>query len=393
MGIAIKERRAIVKELHGKYVRMTKTQKRKLLDQIVAVQGYNRNYAARLLRCGHRARRRARTGQGQRYGAAVHAALVVVWRIYDCICGKRMAPQIGEMVRTLIRCGELLCVPRVATQLSHMSAATIDRQLQPERKSMAQLCRSRTRPGLLLKHQVPTRTYDQWREAGVGEVAVDCVGHDGGSTRGEYNQTVTVTDVATTWTMIRAVRNKAQVWVKAALARMRSQFPFPWRSMHSDSGAEFINAHLLRYTRATGIGFTRSRANKKNDNAYVEQKNNSVARRYVGYSRYTGDADCALLNQLYEVLNVYVNFFLPSMKCIAKTRVGGKVRRRYDKACTPYQRVLASTAVAEDIKQQLRATYATLNPAELMRAIMRLQLRLFKRTEKNNVQAGYQHAA
>jgi len=148
-----------------------------------------------------------------------------------------------------------------------MSAATIDRLLKPERTAMAHLCRARTRPGLLLKHQVPTRTYDQWREAGAGEVAVDCVGHDGGSTRGEDNQTVTVTDVATTWTMIRAVRNKAQVWVKAALGRMRSPFPFPWRSMPSDSGAEFINAPLLRDTRATGIGFTRARANKKNAKA------------------------------------------------------------------------------------------------------------------------------
>ena len=384
MGLTMKERKAVTAVMRARYRRASKKQKGRLLDELLALTGYNRWYAVGLLR-GHgpppggqrgaqaRPRRRPR-----RYDAAVLAALRQVWVIMDCICGKRLAAVLPEMVAVLERHGELRLAPGTRQKLCAISAASIDRLLAAERQRLNVRGRSGTKPGTLLKHQIPIRTFAEWDQTQPGFVEIDLVGHDGGLAHGDFCQTLDVTDVASGWTETQAVINKAQVWVFEALQHIRALLPFALKGIDSDNGSEFINDHLLRYTRQEHITFTRGRAWKKNDGCFVEQKNYSVVRRAVGYARYEGPAHLRLLNELYAELRLYTNFFQPVMKLLTKERHGAKVKKTYDRPRTPYQRLCSSTALSKQAKEQLRAQYASLNPAELKRNIVRLQSRLLR---------------
>jgi hypothetical protein len=261
-------------------------------------------------------------------------------------------------------------------KLLGISAATIDRLLAVERKRRQLRARSKTKPGTLLKHQIPVRTFCEWDEQRPGFVEIDLVGHEGGDNSGDYIQTLDMTDVFTGWTETQAVRNKAQVWVFEALKQMRGRLPFDLLGIDSDNGGEFINDQLYRYCQREHITFTRARAYRKNDNCYVEQKNYSVVRRAVGYQRYDTSEELDVINQLYGHLRLYTNYFQPVMKLMEKTRVGSKVKKRYDKPRTAYQRVLESSYAGEERKEALRGEYAKLNPAELKRHITRLQHKL-----------------
>jgi hypothetical protein len=287
------------------------------------------------------------------------------------------------MVDTLIALGELKCDAETRQKLKRLSAATIDRLLAPERKKYQLKGRAHTRPGTLLKHQIPIRTFSDWDEQRPGFVEVDLVAHDGGVAAGDYCQTLDMTDIATTWTETAAVKNKAQVWVFEALKELRKKLPFQLLGIDSDNGGEFINAHLQAYCRQEQITFTRARPYRKNDSCFVEQKNHSVVRNAVGYDRYDTEEQLRLLNELYQHLRLYTNFFLPSMKLKSKTRVGSRVQKRYDQARTPYRRVLSARQVSKRRKELLRAQYATLNPAALKRQIERLQLQLLKSASCN----------
>ena len=385
MGLTMKERKAVTAVMLARYRRASKKQKGCLLDELVALTGYHRWYAVGLLRgharppggwCGQA---QGRPRQGRRlYDAPVLAALRQVWVIMDCICGKRLAAVLPEIVAVLERHGELQLAAVTRQKLCAISAASIDRLLAAERRRLNVRGRSGTKPGTLLKHQIPIRTFAEWDQTQPGFVEIDLVGHDGGLAQGDFCQTLEVTDVASGWTETQAVLNKAQVWVFEALQRIRACLPFALKGIDSDNGSEFINDHLLRYTRQEHITFTRGRAWKKNDGCFVEQKNYSVVRRAVGYARYEGSAHVRLLNELYAQLRLYTNFFQPVMKLLSKQRTGAKVKKTYDRPRTPYQRLCDSTALSKQAKQQLRAQYASLNPAELKRNIVRLQSRLFR---------------
>jgi hypothetical protein len=230
----------------------------------------------------------------------------------------------------------------------------------------------------LLKSQIPIRTFSEWNDRRPGFVEIDLVGHDGGDPKGEFIQTLDVTDVCTGWTETQAVKNKAQIWVFQALQEIRGHLPFELMGIDSDNGSEFINHHLLRFCTEGKITFTRARSYRKNDNCFVEQENYSIVRRAVGYLRYDTREELIILNELYGYLRLYTNFFQPVMKLIEKTRQGSRVTKRYDKPRTPYQRVLDSPYVPADRKEQLRKQYATLNPADLKRKITKLQNKLLK---------------
>jgi hypothetical protein len=263
-------------------------------------------------------------------------------------------------------------------KLLTISAATIDRLLKAERKKQQLKSRSHTKPGTLLKHQIPIRTFAQWDEKRPGFVEIDLVGHDGGDPSGDFAQTLNVTDIATGWTEAQAVKNKAQRWVFEAITDMRVRFPSDILGIDSDNGAEFINNHLYRYCKEEKITFTRARSSRKNDNCFIEQKNYSVVRRAVGYMRHDTQLELEILNELYGFLRLYSNFFQPVMKLLEKTRIGSKVKKKYDGAQTPYQRVLASPDIPKENKKQLRSQYRKLNPAELKRKIESLQQRLIQ---------------
>jgi hypothetical protein len=396
MRLTMQQRQAVVAKAAARYQRSRKKEKSLLLSELVALTEYSRVYARRVLRQhGQRVqtdkqtleadiRKRAARCRAPYYDEKVKAALLKIWRVMDYICGKRLQPALPELVTVLERHNELHCDRLTQEKLLSISAATIDRLLRAERRKYQLRSQARTKPGTLLKHQIPIRTFAEWDEQQPGFGEVDLVGHDGGVAAGDYCQTLDLTDVATTWTETRAVRNKAQAHVFEALQKVRKDLPFGLLGLDSDNGSEFINDQLLRYCRQEKITFTRSRPYRKNDNCYVEQKNYSIVRRAVGYARYDTEEQCALLNELYSYLRLYTNFFLPTMKLQSKERVGSKVKKRYDKPLTPYQRVLQAKLVSKAAKDRLRVRYATLNPAALKRKLERLQQRLAKTTSQTN---------
>jgi hypothetical protein len=396
MRLTMQQRQAVVAKVAGRYQRSSKKEKGLLLAELVQVTEYSRVYARRVLR-----QHGKRIKQGQQsliadvrvrscrsrvpyYDEQVKAALIKIWRIMDYICGKRLQATLPELVTVLERHNELQCDRLTKEKLLRISAATIDRLLCAERRKYELRNKSRTKPGTLLKHQIPIRTFAEWNEQQPGFGEIDLVAHDGGLGAGEYCQTLDLTDVATTWTETRAVRNKAQSRVFEALQKVRKNLPFALLGLDSDNGSEFINDPLLHYCRQEKITFTRSRPYRKNDNCFVEQKNYSIVRRAVGYARYDTDEQCDLLNELYSYLRLYTNFFLPTMKLKSKERIGSKVKKCYDQALTPYQRVLQAKLVSKLAKDRLRAKYATLNPAALKRKIEGLQQRLTKTSSQTN---------
>jgi len=317
-------------------------------------------------------------GRPKKYSRDMLGALKKIWGILNFPCGKRLVAVMQEIIEVLERWGELRCTEEVKALLTEMSASTTDRFLRAERKKLQLKGRSGTKPGSLLKHKIPIRTFADWDNAKPGFLQIDLVGHEGGNSRGDFCQTLDATDVATGWTELRAIRNKAQVWVTQALDELRQRFSFPVLGINSDDGSEFINAHLFRYCQDHKITFTRSRANRKNDNCYVEQKNYTAVRQIVGYYRYDTPEELELLNKLYALHGLYANFFQPQMKLIEKIRIGSKVSKKYDKPLTPFARAGSSKHIADEVKKLLRNRYATLNPAKMRRDMLSFQERLYK---------------
>ncbi len=385
------ERKAVIKAMSSQYRKAGKKEKGRILDEVVSLTGYNRWYAVELLggdgrviHVGRRVRlvgdlrKRTKRGRQRFYGAAVLEGLRRIWAIMDCICGKRLVAILPEVIPILERHQEIVLDEDTREKLRLISAATIDRLLAPERKKYELRGRSGTKPGTLLKHQIPIRTFADWDEKQVGFMEMDLVGHDGGDGSGDFCQTLDMTDVASGWTETEAVANKAQVWVFEALQSIRSRLPFTLLGIDSDNGGEFINSHLLRFCKQERITFTRGRAGKKNDGCFVEQKNYSVVRRAVGYARYDSPAQLRLLNDLYGHLRLYTNYFQPVMKLISKEREGAKVRKKYDQPKTPYRRLLEMPELSPKMRRHLRSEYESLNPAQLKRDIGLLQERLVK---------------
>jgi hypothetical protein len=224
---------------------------------------------------------------------------------------------------------------------------------------------STTKPGTLLKHAIPVRTFADWDDARPGFVEIDLVAHCGDSTHGEYLNTLDVVDISTAWCECLILANRSQRQASAAIERLRQRLPFPLLGIDSDNDSAFINDNLYRYCEAEKITFTRSRPHKKNDQAHVEQKNWTAVRRLIGYDRYESDQALALFETIYHDWRLYVNFFQPVLKLVEKRRVGSKVIKKYDTARTPYQRVLESPDVSEQNKERLRQLYPTLNPVAL----------------------------
>jgi hypothetical protein len=391
MRLTMSERRAVVRVAAERYRKVGKKQKGQILDELVEVTGYNRWYAVWLLRRHGRTIRgpgrvrlvgdlalKGKRGRRRIYDAVL-PPLRQIWAILDFICGKRLAAMLPEVIPVLERYHEIELEAMTRDRLLAISPATIDRLLAPERRKFELHGRSRTKPGTLLKHQIPIRTFSEWDQTRPGFVEIDLVAHDGGRAEGDYCQSLDVTDVASAWTETQAVPNKAQVWVFEALQDIRARLPFAVLGIDSDNGAEFINHQLLRYCKEEQLTFTRGRAYQKNDGCFVEQKNYSVVRRAVGYARYEGASQLKLLNELYGCLRLYTNYFQPVMKLKSKQRDGAKVKKTYDAPQTPYRRLLASPRTNKATRQRLQAQYAGLNPAQLKREITRLQRLLQKR--------------
>lgn len=354
-------------KLCERYRQATKKQRGRILDEFVETTGYHRKHAIALLR-GRRRHRNPklplRHPRQRIYTDADKRAVLWLAELFDQIGSKRLRAAMDTELSNLRRQKYLRVSAACFQRLRVVSPATMDRLRHAERRAPGHR-RGGTKPGTLLKHQIPIRTFADWDDKRPGFLEIDLVQHDGGNSRGFFACTLNMTDVCTGWTEMRAVPTKAQKHVFAALGHLRSHLPFPLLGLDSDNGEEFINDELLRYCHQEHITFTRGRVGKKNDNPYVEQKNWSVIRRLVGDARYDTLRQVAQLNALYEVYRVYVNHFLPVMKLVTKVRVGRKVKKIYDDPQTPYQRVLDSEQVRPEDKRKLRAAHAQLDLVQL----------------------------
>lgn len=379
MELALAARRQVTGSQVAKYAKATRAEKQAILDHLCAVNGWHRDHARKALRraaAGPPAPRRPRD-PAYTYGPEVIEALRFCWAVQDGPTGKRLAPVMALLVESLRRHGELTVSDAVAGQLVRMSAATIDRRLAPDRAQLVLKGRSMTKPGTLLKSQIPIKTWAEWNDQTPGFCEVDLVGHDGGDNNGVFCWSLTVSDVATGWTEVRTVRSKGERVVADALQQIQLALPFHLAGIHSDNGSEFINHHLLRWCDTRQITFTRGRPNHKNDNAHVEQKNWSIVRRCAGYFRYDTPREQRLLDEMWQLESIMFNLFTAQQKLVSKTRVGAKVTKRYDLARTPADRLLTDHDLVTD---QDRAAIETLrhdrNPAALRRRIGDIQSEL-----------------
>ena len=341
-----KPSREYLTALKKRYAAARKKERTAILDEFAKTSGYHRKHAIALLR----GKRVHRQGPIQRPRAKVYTeedarALFKLLELFDGISSKRLRVAMNNTLAALRRQGHLPVSAACYRRLQAISPSTIDR-LRARRRVPGSKRKGLTKPGTLLKHQIPIRTFAEWDDAVPGFIEMDLVDHSGGQNAGDFALTLNVTDVRTGWTEMQAVPNKAQVHVFAALAAIRQRLPVPLKGIDSDNGAEFINDQLLRYCQAEQLTFTRGRVGRKNDNPFVEQKNWSVVRRLVGYRRYEAKRHVALLNRLYQLYGPYHNFFLPVMKLKEKKRTGSRVRRLFDEPATPYARLLASPDVS-----------------------------------------------
>ena len=302
------------------------------------------------------------------YTPDVTAALHDLWVAASEICGELLHPIIAEYVAILKRDGMWKHSEETTTKLLAMSEITVKRRVSKFSKaSRIHHGISATKPSQL-KEIIPI-FIGPWRDKPPGYGQLDTVVHCGSSLVGDMAWTVNWTDVATLWGGRRAQWNKGQKATQESLSNIRDKLPFTMLGAHPDTGSEFINWLLQGWCEEQGIELTRSRPYHKNDNAYVEQKNGHVVRRFLGYTRYDCKAVIPVMNELYEVLDLYLNHFVPCRKCIEKVRIGSKYKRQYDKAQTPYQRVLQHEAIDQSVKDKLKAEHEQLNPLILKRKI------------------------
>ena len=360
-----------------RYMAAKRQEKTRILTEVCATTGMHRKAVIRLLnrRAGPRADRR---GRPRRYGAEVSEALVKVWEVGDRMCGKLLAAVMPRLVEALEHHGELVVTQAVRALLLEISAASIDRLLSRHRRRLG-VQPQRQRPvSSGLKGEVPIRTWNEWNAAPVGSLQADLVLHCGESTEGFYLTSLCAVDVATGWTELQPVWGLGKQRVGTAVHHVRQRLPFPLRSLHTDNGSEFINHTLFNWCRLEKVSFTRGRSYRKNDQAYVEQRNWLTVRRHVGYDRLASKQAYALLGELYPLLCLQLNFFRPLRKVVAKERLGARVLKRYDEPRTAHQRLLDSGTLSQEQRGRLAVRLQTINPAELHRRIDKLLRQLWQ---------------
>src|SRR5215207_6332319 len=348
--MSFRAKRELLVQVAPRYREATHAQKSVVLDEFLAATGYARKYAIRLLAKPIAPPAPIQRPRAPRYGPTVCEALRVASTATNEICSKRLVPFLPELVPALERHDHLDLTPEVRTLLLALSPATADRLLRPVRQPHGL---STTKPGRLLKHQIPVRTFADWSDVRPGFLEADLVAHCGGVAEGAFLYTLTLTDIATTWTECLPLLHRTQEAVVQAVERARQLLPFPLLGFDTDNGSEFLNEQLLDYCAREAITFTCGRTANKNDQCYVEQKNGSVVRHLVGYDRFEGERGYRQLAELYRAVRLYVNFVQPSLKLLDKERDGGRVRRRYGPAQTPFQLVLAAEVLPTEMQERL----------------------------------------
>jgi hypothetical protein len=362
-----------------------RAEKGRILDELCATTGWHRKHAVRALRQretvmpgeveASRERRR-------RYGATIKDALTALWEASDRVCGKRLKVMIPTLLPALERNGRLTLDESDRARVLAISAATIDRLLGDVRVAASGGKRRRAGFYSAIRREVPIRTFNDWKSPPPGFCEVDMVAHGGTSVAGSFIQTLTMVDVATGWTECLPLVTRDGSLVVEAMKHARSLFPWLLRGVDFDNDSAFMNDVVVPWCREQKLEVTRSRAYKKNDQAFVEQKNGAVVRRLMGYGRFDGVETARVMARLYAAARLYVNFFQPSFKLKEKRREGAKVIKRYHVPSTPCQRALVYPRLAAAVKKRLREQYRTLDPVALLAEIRAAQEELGNRVDR-----------
>ena len=393
MGLDMKTRKKICGEIFRRFQKAGKKGKVKILDEYATTLGYNRDYLAHLLtnwgkiryalsqgksvkyiakplvKSRNKAPGGRKTGRPEKYHNAFVEVLTAIWELFDFQCGKLLAPLVKGMIDFLVI--EFTLSEDIRTLLLSVSPATIDRKLRKEKSRYRLKGIHTTKPGTFLKSQIPVRVSFDRDERRPGFFELDTVNHCGAAAKGQFCQTLTVTDVGSGWTEVRALLNNAHRWVKEQIIHTRETLPFPMLGIDSDNGGEFINHQLLDWCTQNNIKFTRGRPYRKNDNCFVEQKNGDVVRKTVGYARFEGHNALFALSEVYRFLNPLLNYWYPTIRLAAKEKLpSGRYKKIYEKEPkTPCQRLLESTDISDTCKDELRLRASLLNPVELKRGL------------------------
>jgi hypothetical protein len=369
-AMTIDERRKCIKRMQASYLAADRGERGRLLSHLEALTELDRKTLIRLLRAADLARRPRARQRGRVYGIAVDDALRVIWETLDYICAERLTPALVPTARLLARHGELRLDEGLAEQLGRISVASVQRRLSRLGQDTPRLPRKGPAPANRVARAIPMQRI-AWDEAAPGHFEVDLVHHSGPVTVGDYVHTLQLVDVATGWSERVAVLGRGQQAMEAGFRRILARLPFPILELHPDNGPEFLNNHLVRFwgEAITGLRLTRSRPYHKNDNRFVEQKNDTLVRAYVGHGRLDTPAQGAALNALYDQLWAYYNLFQPVLHLVEKTAVGTRVRRRWDDATTPFERLAATGALTPEHRAALEARREATNPRALRRAI------------------------
>jgi len=369
--MSVDERRKYLKLVAARYARARRAERSKLLTEMGEVTGLHRKSLLRLMHLpsleraprGPRFRRR-------RYGVAVADVVRVVWESLDYVCAERLTPALLPTAQQLAQWEELVLTPDMEASLRTISRATVQRLLQRFQQDTPKLPRRKPQPPNRLLRDVPMERLG-WAISTPGSFETDLVHHCGPVAAGDYIHTLQLIDIATGWSERVAVLGRTQAAMVAGFRRVQARLPFPITHLHPDNGSEFFNDHLIRYfgEAMTGLRLSRSRPYRKNDNRFVEQKNSTLVRAYVGYGRLDTPGQWVALNALYDQLWVYYNLFQPVLHLVGKEVVDGKLHRKWDQAQTPYQRLLASGVLSPEQEARLATLYARTNPRQLRRAI------------------------
>lgn len=367
-------RQELVHITKRRYLKAGKREKTKILDEFCQNAGLNRKYSIHIFQAGYETNRIAKEGRKKRrlvYGTEVMAVVVKIWELLEFPCGARLAPVLLSTAEQMERCKELILSDEIREKLGTIKPKTLDRRLKRERE-VRRLKRNRgtTRHGSLLKSSILIRITN-WDTNELGFMEMDTVAHNGGDPSGEFICSLDMVEICSWWSEQRAVMGKGERGIVRAIEEVKASVPFLLKGLDSDTGSEFVNWHLVNYCERNQLFFTRSRPEMKNDNAYVEQKNYTHVRQWLGYRRYDTETQLMLINDLYRnELRLFNNFFRPVMKIKSKEKVNNSVcRKTYDVAKTPYTRVLERIDVPEETKQRLRELYFSLNPVSLKKRI------------------------
>ena len=361
----------LLKEVKTRYLKATVEEKTKILDEFCNNANYNRKYATRILQARHRYKTGTKAAPKKYLGKPLEI-IIKVWELLNYPCGARLKPMLLPMAESLVSHNEITGLNEsIKEQLSQIGSATLDRYLKKERQTR-RLGRGRslTRHGSLLKSSVPIRITNR-NTRRIGFMEMDTVAHCGDSLNGEFIYSLDMVEIATGWSEQIAVMGKSETGVVKAIEAIKQGLPFDLKGLDSDTGSEFVNWHMVRWCKENNLSFTRSRPYYKNDNAYVEQKNYTHIRKWLGYGRYDNAKQLEMINDLYRnELRLFNNFFKPVMKIKSKEKVNNSVcKKTYDTAQTPYQRLMNSKQIPLKAKMQLKQLYESLNLVKLKNVI------------------------